>query len=160
MLTDISQHYFRSTLLLTYIVHPSVVILSWYLIVEAIISSSLLLSFIAKHFYHSSLMLIFIVKRFYRYFLIIFDWRTTLSFYSFIDLLYKTLSSLFLFIYDCRSTSFVLLYRDLYFKTLLSLVSHHIWLLDHFYRSSLLLICIVKEVYRYFIFIFDCWVLL
>jgi hypothetical protein len=45
---------------------------------------------------------------------------------------------------------------DLHCKTLLSLFSHLIWLLNHFYRSSLFLTYTVKNFDSDFLIIFHC----
>jgi hypothetical protein len=101
-----------------------------------VISSSY---WIVNHLYRSSLLFTEIVTQFYRYFIIIFDCPSTpivlfllifninlsiviFSSYLIADLLLSFLSIV-----------------DLHCKTLLLLFSHHIWLLYHFYRSSLLL---------------------
>jgi hypothetical protein len=62
----------------------------------------------------------------------------------------------FLMMFDCRSSSIVLLFCWLICKTLRWRFSHHIRLSNHFYRSSLLSIYAIKCLYHHLNITFVC----
>jgi hypothetical protein len=129
--------------LLTYTVNSSIVMFSSYLIVEPFPSFFSFVDWHCKTLLSLFSLHIWLSYHFCRFFLLAIDIVNTYIVIFSSHLIDEPLLSFFPFVY-------------LHCKTLLSLFSLHIWLLNHFYRASLLLFYTVIHFYPYFLIIFQC----
>jgi hypothetical protein len=97
-----------------------------------------------KHFYPCSLLLIYVINCYIIIFSSYFIIEALLSFLSFIDLIVNRSIAIFSSYMNVETLPSFLSFVDLHCKELLSLFSHHKWLSNHFYHSSLLLIYTAK----------------